>query len=173
MATTHPELKMIVEGKEVRLLSMSEETTPGVFADTMGGTVPDLRWKFTDEAGHRHVYGQDKSLPSLKAVTERVTVHGDSWEEIDHYECIACGEEVTPGVKSEGPTRVVIEPPRLIANFFIEDTLGVLDLKVYSLVRVAWAARRRMNFCNAEVLARDLVVGERTKYTLVQASEIE
>jgi hypothetical protein len=73
-----------------------------------GFSKPNLKWEFTDSAGHIHKWEPDGSLPTLNRV-EDTEYHScdmsdedyyccDGYEEtITTYFCKECGEEVKPG----------------------------------------------------------------------------
>jgi hypothetical protein len=77
---------------------------------------PDDHWRFTDKAGHAHFYGPEHSLPTLKAITYKwCSEDGDEYESVRHYECVLCGEKVTPG-RVYGERQVIAG----IASFYID-----------------------------------------------------
>lgn len=64
---------------------------------------PDLLWSTTDDAGHRHAYAPDGTLPTLRIELVRVDCTGgcgdDYCEGYDaiEYHCTVCGQVVEPG----------------------------------------------------------------------------
>lgn len=67
----------------------------------------DKDWTFTDAQGHQHRW--DNGYPTLRYVVDEedyVIVedgHPEEYPGSGHYECVTCGEHITPGMK--GPSR--------------------------------------------------------------------
>lgn len=77
---------------------------------------PDLRWEYTDAAGHYHARSVDEEdpLPSLDVQTEHVPCGNgcdgdcDGYTVIAHFRCRLCAEEITPGIVP-GPHHAAID----------------------------------------------------------------
>ncbi len=69
----------------------------------------DPAWEYVDEEGHKHRYDADKRTPTLTWVVDEpggvyVDSDGypDDYPDEGHYECVICGEHITPGMR--GPS---------------------------------------------------------------------
>jgi hypothetical protein len=73
---------------------------------------PDKHWTFTDAQGHEHFWSE--GWPSLRWVVDQedyVIIEDGYPEEYPgsgHYECILCGEEISPGMTGPSPFREFI-----------------------------------------------------------------
>lgn len=77
-----------------RTFSSQQDVTP------IHGHEADPNWTGTDRAGHVHAM-VDRAYPTLRVVSEHVACDPECCDgyDIDHYECVQCGERITPGTR--------------------------------------------------------------------------
>lgn len=62
------------------------------------GPKPDPAWRFIDAAGHGHFYSDTlPHYPTLFEITETIHDEDGDWEAHVRWQCLHCGEEITPG----------------------------------------------------------------------------
>jgi hypothetical protein len=99
------------------------EPVPAVFtvtplmidASSFTASKPDMRWEFTDAAGHYHAYDHSGELPTIVRREEfvRVERHADDeddWDDgytVTHIECALCGASVAPERVPDDPHRMI------------------------------------------------------------------
>jgi len=78
----------------------------------------DEAWTYTDQRGHEH-YWRD-GYPTLRYVVDETYWCGDCRDEHTegHYECLECGEHITPGMR---PPSMVREFMPGLKSFYLDD----------------------------------------------------
>src|SRR5579859_3454487 len=101
-------------GKEVCTMKISNTLSDGTVLEATMELIRvqyqstlDEHWKFTDAAGHEHSYGTEAfHYPTLNEIyeDEPCAAHGEDpdYYPLSHYECMDCGEHITPGTKGPG-----------------------------------------------------------------------
>lgn len=93
---------------------------------TTGGPAPDLKWQYTDEAGHIHRCNSDGEIgekyPTLKWVVDEVYWCSDCRDEHEkgHHECKECGEKIEPNIINKRP-QLLTKPGRIFYRIDGED----------------------------------------------------
>jgi hypothetical protein len=64
----------------------------------------DPDWKMVDENGHGHFVDKNGELPTLRWVAQPCSMgHGDDCDSEGYFECLLCGEVISPGTRTPKP----------------------------------------------------------------------